>query len=217
MAAECSPKVLLFDVDNTLYGEECGVEAEMSRRIDRFVAAYLGVSEAASRELRRENLPRYGTSLRWLQLCHGLEEVGPYMEQVHPRNLEDYIPPNPRLRELLLSLPQELAILTNGPEFHARRVLRTLGIEELFPRLFALEQLSYQGKPHRSAYEHVLVEMGVGAEQVLFLDDKEVNLDAFHGMGGRGILVGPKARSERHPTIPTVMGLKEFLQSEVKG
>jgi putative hydrolase of the HAD superfamily len=208
---------ILFDVDNTLYDAECGVETEMSRRIDHFVSEFLDVTEEESRRLRAENLPVYGTSLRWLQVCHNFTDTQRYMDEVHPENLGDYIAKNHQLRDMLESLPQELAVFTNGPEFHARRVLKALGIEEVFPHFFALEHMGFRGKPYQSAYELVLDSMGIQAENTLFLDDKEVNLDTFHQMGGHGVLVGQASRSDRYPVIPTILGLKDYLNRGVKG
>ena len=206
-----SISTILFDVDNTLYDAECGVEIEMGKRINRFVSEFLGVSENESRALRAEYLPVYGTTLRWLQVCHNMTEIDTYMDLVHPENLQDYIPGNHQLPEMLKGLSQDLVVFTNGPEFHARRVLNILGIEELFPHFYALEHLGYEGKPYLSAYELVLKDMDIKAENTLFLDDKEINLDTFHEMGGHGILVGQSARSDRFPVIPTIMGLKDFL------
>ena len=206
---------ILFDVDNTLYDAECGVETEMSRRIDEFVSDYLGVTQAESRALRAENLPEYGTSLRWLQVCHNLSDTDRYMNIVHPANMEDYIEKNHRLREMLQSLTQNLVVFTNGPEFHARRVLQALGIEDLFPRFFALEHMGFQGKPYESAYKMVLDSLKIKAEETLFLDDKEVNLDTFHRMGGHGILVGQGSASGRYPQIRTILDLKDYLEQEV--
>ena len=208
---------ILFDVDNTLYDAECGVEIEMSRRINDYASKFLGITVEECKALRAEYLPVYGTTLRWLQLCHNMTDVDKYMDLVHPENLEDYIPGNRPLRGMLQSLSQDLVVFTNGPEFHARRVLKVLDIEDLFPHFYALEHLGYEGKPYRSAYELVLKNMGIKAENTLFLDDKEMNLDSFHGMGGHGILVGRTARSDRFPVIPTIMGLKDFLKSEVRG
>ncbi len=204
-------KTILFDVDNTLYDAECGVEIEMSRRIDLFISDFLGVTPEESRVLRAENLPEYGTSLRWLQVCHNMTDVDRYMKEVHPENLEDFIEKNHQLREMLEHLTQDLVVFTNGPEFHARRVLATLGIEDLFPHFFALEHLGFQGKPYESAYKLVLDKMGILAEETLFIDDKEINLDTFHKMGGHGILVGAEKRMGPYPVIGTILELEEYL------
>ncbi len=202
---------LLFDVDNTLYDESCGVEKEMGRRINSIVARRLGISLEEAVALRAKNLPVYGTSLRWLQVCHGLTDIDSYMEEVHPEDLTPYIPGNPHLREMLESFSCRLEILTNGPEFHARRVLNTLGINDLFPHMYSLEWLGFKGKPYVSAYEKVLEHMGVPAEEILFMDDKEVNLEAFAGIGGNGILVGPKQGSGKFPWIGDILELKDML------
>jgi putative hydrolase of the HAD superfamily len=50
---------------------------------------------------------------------------------------------------------------------------------------------SYQlrvGKPDPAIYRHVLKELGTQAEETLFIDDKQVNIDAAHALGMKGIL-----------------------------
>lgn len=202
---------LLFDVDNTLYDAGCGVEQEMNRRINTLLCERFSVSEEEAIALRRENLPVYGTTLRWLQVCHGLKEIRDYMEYVHPEDLNEYIPPNPDLRTMLEESSCRLEILTNGPEFHARRVLKALGIDDLFPHVYALEWLGFKGKPYACAYEKVLDHLGEKAADVLFLDDKEVNLEAFAALGGHGILVGPDKGSGNFPWIRDILDLRERL------
>ncbi|MBF9018054.1 MULTISPECIES: HAD-IA family hydrolase [unclassified Oceanispirochaeta] len=204
-------KTILFDVDNTLYDVRCGVEDEMVRRITKLVSQRLGVSEEEAVRQRKASFSQYGTSLRWLQVCHGLTDVDSYMEIVHPEDLKSFIPANPELRKMLESIPCRLEILTNGPEFHARRVLSTLGINDLFPHMYALEWLGFKGKPYASAYEKVLAHMDESAESVLFLDDKEQNLEAFARLGGNAILVGPDKGSGKFPWIRDILDLKDML------
>ena len=202
---------LLFDVDNTLYDAGCGVEQEMNRRINHLLCERLSVSEEEAIALRRENLPVYGTTLRWLQVCHGLKDVQAYMDAVHPEDMSEYIPPNPELRSMLEEVPFRLEILTNGPEVHARRVLKALEINDLFPHMYSLEWLGFKGKPYASAYIKVLDHLEEKASQILFLDDKEVNLEAFAALGGHGILVGPDRGSGNFPWIRDILDLKDML------
>ncbi|QEN08415.1 HAD family hydrolase [Oceanispirochaeta crateris] len=202
---------VLFDVDNTLYDAHCGVESAMNSRINEFVSDYLGISRNEVVEKRKQSIPEYGTTLRWLQVCHGLEESSAYMEYVHPKNIDSYLQENPALRKMLEKMPYRLEILTNGPEFHARRVLKALGVNDLFPHLYALEWLGFEGKPYTAAYEKVLAHMGEKASSVLFLDDKEINLEAFSRLGGHGLLVGPDKGSGKFPWIRDILDLEKML------
>lgn len=204
-------RTLLFDVDNTLYDAGSGIEGEMNRRINHIVARRLGVTEEESSRLRKKHLARYGTTLRWLQCCHGLKDTGSYMEAVHPEDLGPYIKKNPALRAMLLRLPYRLEILTNGPEFHARRVLTALGINDLFPHIYDVEWLEFEGKPYESAFSRCLTHLGEKAESTLFLDDKEVNLAAFAKLGGQCLLVGPDKGSGDFPRIGQITELENWL------
>ena len=202
---------LLFDVDNTLYDAHCGVEVEMGRRMTLFVSSHLGVSIEEATRQRKKNFLEYGTTLRWLQVCHGLKDCDAFMEQVHPENIDAFLNESPQLRQMLEKIPCRLEILTNGPEFHARRVLTALGINDLFPHIYALEWLGFEGKPYASAYRKVLSHMGENAESILFLDDKEVNLEAFAQLGGKGMLVGPEKGSGKFPWIRNILDLEKTL------
>ncbi|MCG8453348.1 MAG: HAD-IA family hydrolase [Spirochaetales bacterium] len=182
----------LFDLDNTLYPPSCGVLPEIDRRIDVFVADYFGVDLEGSQAIRRGKAAVYGTTLNWLMTCHGLTDPEPYLEAVHPKNLEDFIPQDAKLREFLCSLSSPLVLFTNSPSEHARRALAALGISDLFPDewVWDLRRLQFIGKPRSAAYETILKDLGLSAHQAILIDDSPANLASFQDMGGQVVASG---------------------------
>ena len=62
-------KHLLLDVDHTLYPRSSGVEGEMVKLINKFVAGYLSVTPEEAAKMRSER-PKgvYASTLDWLQI-----------------------------------------------------------------------------------------------------------------------------------------------------
>ena len=179
------PPTVLFDLDNTLYPPDSGVMPEMNRRMSLFVADYLGVSVDEAREMRRGKPQVFGTTLQWLRVCHSLHDPTPYIDAVHPADMDNWISVNPKLRTFLEDLPVDYVLFTNSPLEHARRTLSALGIDDLFPRIWDLRRMGYRGKPDRIAYERILGDLGLHPRDALLVDDSRANLDAFSRMGGQ--------------------------------
>jgi putative hydrolase of the HAD superfamily len=56
---------------------------------------------------------------------------------------------------------------------------------------FDVQVWSYQlrmAKPDEAIYRHVLKQLGTRPEETLFIDDKQVNIDASHAVGMKGVL-----------------------------
>ena len=205
---------ILFDMDNTLYPESSGLGPEMRNRMNRFAADLLGISTERAQELRRENLTTYGTTLRWLQQCHGFTDTERFMNEVHPKDIGSFIAYNPELVHILKNLPVGISILTNSPPEHARRILNELNIRDFFEYVFDITYNDYNGKPYMSCFEKVLETIGMTARQVLFVDDVPGYLVPFREMGGHILLIDESGRHEelRLPSIRSVLDLPSYLK-----
>jgi putative hydrolase of the HAD superfamily len=176
---------IFFDLDNTLYPASSGVLQEMNRRIGLFCAEYFGIDEDEANMMRKGKHRIFGTTLQWLRVCHGLLDPEPYIQAIHPVNMEDFVEPNPHLRSFISNLPQDYVLLTNSPMEHAQRTLNALGLADLFPRIWDLRRMGYRGKPRREAYEMVLGDLGLRAAETLLVDDNHANLKGFEALGGK--------------------------------
>ena len=183
---------IFFDLDNTLYPASSGVLQEMNRRIGVFCSDYFGINEDDANTMRRGKHALFGTTLQWLRVCHGLLDPEPYIKAIHPPNMEDYVNPNPQLRSFISALPEDYVLLTNSPMEHAERTLKALDLIDLFPRIWDLRRMGYRGKPHREAYEMVLGDLGLKAQETVLVDDNTANLDGFLNLGGRILPVQDK-------------------------
>jgi putative hydrolase of the HAD superfamily len=79
------------------------------------------------------------------------------------------------------------AILSNIGDTVLANMLR----EHLWLSRFDVHVWSYQllmAKPDAAIYQHALKQLGTRPEETLFIDDKQVNIDAAHALGMKGLL-----------------------------
>ncbi|MDR3168113.1 MAG: HAD-IA family hydrolase [Treponema sp.] len=206
-------KQLLFDLDNTLYSAQYGLEKNVSRRIIAYLAQYLGLPPEEAAQRRRERVPCYGTTLEWLLAEEGFTEIDAYFAAIHPEDEADTLGPDPALRDFLESLPLPKAIFTNSPMEHAVRILDKLQIRDLFPRIFDIRGNDFLGKPRAEAFYRVLDALGTGPENTLFVDDYPQYITGYLAIGGKGLLLDEedKHRDFPHQRIRDLRELRDFL------
>ena len=182
-------KHILFDADQTLYPASSNVETEMIRRINNFIAEYLGISVEKAMFLRANRDKKYNSTLEWLKDSQGLKDPEPFFSAIHPVDFENYFPQNRDLVKLLSKISVPCSILTNSWQKHAENILKYLEISRFFSNIFDIAFNNYWGKPHTYAFTNVLNFLGLEAQEVLYIDDIKNYTDIFYSLGGNVILV----------------------------
>lgn len=187
--------VWLFDYDLTLYTyKERFVLDSLDRRIMLFVKAFFGCSEERATEIRRDYLVRFGTTLRGLQVLHGVDP-NEYYDFIHRNEGLVYPEFAPRKREILEGLPGTKFIFTNGRRDWSEAGMRSMGIGGAFSGILDVAAMNWLGKPAASAYacaeEFMKRELGKAPESVVMLDDAAKNLPGGVARGWLPVLVNP--------------------------
>ncbi|MEP7028440.1 MAG: pyrimidine 5'-nucleotidase [Candidatus Eisenbacteria bacterium] len=172
----------LFDLDDTLYPASTGLFAHVSRRITRRIADALHVSEDEARIVQRGLWRKYGTSLRGLQVEHGLDPE-PFLADVHDVPVEEILTPDPALSVMLGALPGDRHVFTNGPSEFVARVLARLGVTERFTRVFDIRHAEFVPKPDPHPYERVLGALEAPPNAIVMVDDSPQNLAQARALG----------------------------------
>ena len=214
-------KYILFDLDNTLYPKSSGLDKEVNRRMTEFTAAYLQIPAEEAQKLRETEAIPFGTTLKWLVGSHRLDAAGVerFLKEVHPEDLNPFFPQNPQLRRMLEELSFPMAILTNSHQEHTGRVLRQLGIIDLFPLIFDIRYNNFLGKPNPETYKKVLSQLNMKAHEVLFIDDMPRYLYPFRDLGGQVLLIdeyGLNGESGLR-SLRTITELKNYLDKLQEG
>ena len=180
---------LLFDMDNTLYPASSAMDKGITRRMLECVADFFHCTMDEAIALRSERIVHYSTTLEWLR-SEGLTDVEGFLAHVHPSNEAEELPPQPGLRDFLISLNMPMSILTNAPHEHADTVLEKLGIADLFEAVTDIRDAGFNGKPYPDSYMAALKKVGATIENTLFLDDMQKYTDGWVALGGTAVLIG---------------------------
>ena len=185
-------KTILFDLDNTLYPKTVGIFEMVVDRIRHYMEARLGFEKNLARKLRQDYIRKYGSTLRGLMIH---QKINPedYLEYVHDVGAEEKLSPAPALAALLDSIPFEKAIFTSAHLPHAQKVLRCLGVQEYFPKIFDITFTRFIPKPNPEPYDQVLEHLGLEGQHCMMIEDLPANLLPAKKLGMTTVLVGQSA------------------------
>lgn len=142
---------LFFDLDDTLYPSSAGLWHAIKDRMNIYMCERVGIPEKDVPFLREQYFKIYGTTLRGLQERHNIDKDD-YLAFVHDLPLQDYLTPNPVLRDVIASLPTRSLIFTNADVHHARRVLAALQLDDLFETVVDVNAVEPYCKPMAESF-----------------------------------------------------------------
>ena len=204
-------KHILFDLDSTLYSVRYGLEDSFSSRLKEYTTSWLGLPPEECERQRQEGFKRHGTTLAWLVTEKGFTDIDGYMAYVHPEDEADCLCADPELRKFLEALPCPCSILTNSPLFHAERIVKILGLEGIFYRIFDLTFNHGRGKPNAAAYLRPLDTLGLTPDEVLFIDDIPYYVNGYLNIGGKGLLLDEMDAHKDYP-YERIKNLRELTK-----
>jgi glucose-1-phosphatase len=185
--------VLLFDVGGVLI-EVSGIETMLEWLGNTITAEELWIKWLRSASVRQFETGKIEASEFALAVTRefGLDiEPKRFLESFAgwPRGLY------PGAMEMLARIPARYrrALLSNSNALHWPRLLNDMGLKTAFEHRF-VSHLTGKIKPDGAAFEDVINSFGCAPEQVLFLDDNLLNVEAAAGLGMRAVrVVGPGA------------------------
>ena len=177
----------VFDLDNTLYPAGCNLFAQINAKMTRFVADYLDLPDHEARALLKQYYFEHGTTLSGMMKNHDIDPA-PFLKFVHDID-HSPLPVSSRLRSAIAALPGRKFVLTNGSLGHAEGVTKAMQIDDVFDGMFGIEQMDYQPKPARSAYDKFLSTFQIVPQGAVFFEDLARNLEPAYHMGFATVLV----------------------------
>jgi putative hydrolase of the HAD superfamily len=182
-------KAVLFDLDNTLYSENCGIFDRIDRRMNDWLISRLDVKPEEVDEFRHNYFMKYGTTLRGLMLFHDVDPHD-FLDYVHDVPVHEFLSADQELRKLLERIELRKVVFTNSNLKHANRVLDALGVRDLFERIYDIEAMDFVPKPNPEPYHSVLRYLNLPPDECLLIDDMERNLAPAREIGMSTILIG---------------------------
>ncbi|SMP73233.1 pyrimidine 5'-nucleotidase [Desulfonatronum lacustre] len=180
----------IFDLDNTLYPASNSLFPLIDARINQYMHERAGIPEEQVDALRRLYWREYGLTMVGLAKHHGVDPED-YLEYVHDVDVAAVLRPCPELALALAALPGVKVVLTNGSLAHAQRVLKVLGLREVFTEIFDVRLAAYRPKPYPEPYRETLRRLGVPGSRCVMVEDMAVNLKTAKEFGMATVLIDP--------------------------
>lgn len=205
-------RIVIFDLDDTLYPRSSGLMAEVARLILRYMTERLGMAPGPAILLRQAYLRDYGTTMAGL-LRHNDLDADDYLHYVHDLPVKEYVAPNPELNRVLHGIPLDKVVWTNASQAHARRVLDALGIGDHFTKIIDVVDTGYVSKPAPHIYRDVLDMLGATGPECVLVEDSLRNLRPAKDAGMYTVLVGGSDDETVDVSIPRIEEVGEAVGS----
>jgi len=207
-------KVILFDLDDTLYPREAGVMPLIGQRIEAYLCQQMGLTVDQSKTLRQRYLKKYGTTLSGLLVEHNVDPED-YLAFVHDVPLEQRLHASPQLDQMLASISLRQVIFTNSTREHARRVLSLLGVAHHFERIIDARNINYQGKKAVRAHQQALDLLEVPGSACILIEDMLHNLKPAKSLGVATVLIGGRGDCTNNVDyyIPSVLHVGNVVRA----
>ena len=205
--ASAMSAVLLLDLDHTLYPSTVPTGGAVDARIVRYIGEYLGLPQTEANALRHELSMRYGTTLKGLEILHGVDRDH-YCDFI--QDVEDELMPpfDPALRKWLVAAGKKAPtyLFTNARRDWADRCLTSLGLSDLLAEgetgtsasgglrgILDIGFMEWIGKPEAGAFAKVerFIRGRHGDARLIFVDDRLDNLEQARRQGWQTVWVRP--------------------------
>lgn len=204
-----SEKILLFDIDNTLYPKSSGIDALFKQKINEYISKF--DNTAVEKDLCTVYTKKYGLAIKGILLEHPKASIGEFYDFVEDTmDLEEYIEPDLELINLLKKLKDyKMYCFTNAHCLHALKVLKLLGIIRYMTGIFYCNyDITHPivCKPDPTAYD--LVDKALEGCEIFFYDDAPCNVEAGNKIGWNCTLIDNQLNIKD--------ALKSFLENQTK-
>ncbi|MCP4394215.1 MAG: pyrimidine 5'-nucleotidase [Alphaproteobacteria bacterium] len=171
----------IFDLDKTLYSAETSLFPQIDLQICSFICRKLHMEVDEAFRLQKKYYRKYGTTLQGLINKYGIIP-DEFLWEAHQLNLEE-IKHDKNLDEALGLLHGNKYIYTNGPRFHAERIIKKLGVASHFTEIFDIKDANYISKPERESYTMMAEKLGIDFNKSAFFEDSYRNLPPASDLG----------------------------------
>jgi len=203
-------KLLLTDVDFTLYPKGTGPFAQVNQKIEEYVMKYLGISREQAMHLRKEYIDSFGSTLGGMMHHHGADPHD-FIKAVHDVPVEEMLKEDDRLKEALSEVSIPMVAFSNGSKQYVGRILDALGVKDFFMDIFAIEDMEFIPKPLSNPFELAVEKYGYSPFELILADDRADNIETAFMLGMHGILVGHEADTNAEVVIPDIYQLPDAV------
>ncbi|KAI3558434.1 pyrimidine 5'-nucleotidase [Colletotrichum abscissum] len=188
-SATARKPVFFFDIDNCLYSRSHRIHNLMAKLIEQYFETHLSLGEEEASRLTREYYKTYGLAIEGLVRHHEIDPLDFNAKVDDALPLDDILKPDADLRALLEDIDTskvKLWLFTNAYVNHGKRVVRLLGIDDLFDGLTYCDYAQYPFvcKPAKEMFRRAMEQAGVeNPGDCYFVDDSYDNCKSAKELG----------------------------------
>ncbi|MCX6054898.1 MAG: pyrimidine 5'-nucleotidase [Chloroflexi bacterium] len=187
--------MIFFDLDDTVYPPNSGIWQAIGARMDRFLIDRLSIPMDSVAGLREKLFKEHGTTLRGLVTEYQINDQE-FLDFVHDIPIHKFLSTNLLLKRTLELYPQRKIIFTNADTNHANRVLKVLGIFDVFEQIIDIRSVRPYCKPMPEAFDLAFSLSGIkSTHHSVMIDDAHRNLVTANNKGMFTIQVGTNIRN----------------------
>lgn len=137
---------------------------------DKFFKEHLSLSQDDANELHYRYYREYGLAIEGLVRHHKVDALEYNRKVDDALPLEDVIKPDPELRKLIQDIDTSkvrLWLFTNAYITHGKRVVKLLGIDDLFEGITYCDYGSekFYCKPHKEMFDKAMAQAGIKSNE----------------------------------------------------
>tara|TARA_B100000963_G_scaffold340557_1_gene339368 strand:- start:2862 stop:3530 length:669 start_codon:yes stop_codon:yes gene_type:complete len=171
----------IFDLDNTIYDPKSKIFDQIDLRMKKFISSKLSISEDEAFKIQKRFYKEYGTTLSGLMKHHQIQP-SEFLKFVHDVDLSNLKKCSNLFKEID-QLPGRKIIYTNGDQDYAKKVLNSLGVENLFEYILDITKSKFVPKPSVEPLITFLKKNKINAQSCVYFEDLEKNLENAHKYG----------------------------------
>jgi len=181
--------IFFFDIDNCLYPKSKNVHDHMAILINKYFMTHLKLTTEDATKLHEQYYKDYGLAIEGLSRFHKIDPLDFNREVDDALPLDDLLFPDPVVRGILESFDKtkvKMWLFTNAHITHGKRVVKLLGIEDLFEGITYCDyaQSPLVPKPLPEMFDKAEREAGVkDSKTCYFVDDSYLNCRAAYARG----------------------------------
>ncbi len=185
----------LFDLDNTLYSPTLGIFSQIDLRMKKFISNKIGVTETHAFEIQKKFYKQYGTTLYGLTKHYNInpDEFLNFVHNICLKNLNKC----DALRKKIIQLPGRKFIYTNGDSKYAAKILKSLGLNNIFSDIFDIKKANYFPKPMKTSLNKLIKNYDIKPNEIVYFDDLQKNLKTAFLKGITTVLISSANLSEK--------------------
>ncbi|CCH62990.1 hypothetical protein TBLA_0I03350 [Henningerozyma blattae CBS 6284] len=217
-------RIFYFDIDNCLYKKSTHIQDYMQLAIINYLIHEVGLNEKHAMEINSSYYKKYGLVIKGLVQLHHVDalEYNRMVDDSLP--LQDLLTQDIKLRNFLMQLRStckfnKFWLFTNAYKTHALRVIRILGIADLFDGItycdYSKDDASqFIAKPDPRFFEKAKLQSGLTDwNHAWFADDSWINLNEALRLGINHV-VNVNELTTTPPLINTLVQLNDTLDDQ---